>query len=168
MDGSRRRARTLRTLALVLAAAGGASLVGCDPTEVVVVVDTDEPSSSSFDIATFQIGGPDFAPSFTASASKFPATLGVTTQGHEQTFNVTVTLNQGLGNTPLLTRNAMDVAFSKNEELVLFLPLFQKCACEGTNCPNASDPDCLDLTRPTLAPFDDDNIPHLPKTPASP
>ena len=139
----------LPLLLLLFAAASILPLVGCDPTEVVVVVDTDEPLSSELDVINFQIGGPDFAPSFTATApaSRLPATLGVTTQGHDQAFNVFVTLNQGLSNVPVLTRNALDVPFSTNEELVLFLPLLKACACEGTNCANATDPNCLDLNR---------------------
>jgi hypothetical protein len=168
MTPPRRRSWSSQSCAVILALASVSPLIGCDPTEVVVVVDTDEPSTSTFDVINFQISAPDFSPPFQSSAGldRLPVTLGVTT-GREMTFNVSVTLVRGTDRMPVLTRNALNVPFTNDDERVLFVPLFQKCACTGTNCPNPTDPDCLDLTSPKTGSFDEDNLPRIPKV-ASP
>jgi len=155
--------------------ASAALLAGCGPTEVVVVVDTDiQPMSTDeveLIVSTGQFSG--FQPS-TASTSQLPITLGVTTSGHASTFDVAVTLSRG-SRTPgppndasvISRRDAMDVAFTNDEQRVVFVPLFAKCAgTGGTAFPNPLDPDCLDLVSPQTTPLDEDNLPRIPKTPA--
>jgi hypothetical protein len=158
-------------IATLFMLAGVALLAGCDPTEVVVVVDTDVQSSSSDEIdlaVTTQDLGGGF-PTSTASPFQLPITLGVTTKGQESTFQVTVTLirDAQTDRKTVDTRIAFDVPFTKDERRALFVPLFNKCVGTGTAQPNALDPDCLDLVSPRTTSFDEDNFPRIPKT-ASP
>jgi hypothetical protein len=150
--------------------AGAALLAGCDPTEVVVVVDTDVQPSSSDEI-DLAVTAQDFGgfPTSTASPFELPITLGVTTKGQESTFQVTVTLirDAQTDRETVDTRIAFDVPFTKDERRALFVPLYNKCVGTGTAQPNALDPDCLDLVSPTTTSFDEDNLPRIPRT-ASP
>jgi len=171
MQPPRRRSWSSRSCAVILALASVSPLIGCEPTEVVLVVDTDEPPISTFDVINFQISAADFSPPFQSSAGldRLPVTLGVTT-GRAMAFDVSVTMLRGVGGMTAMThntRNALNVPFTNDDERVLFIPLFQKCACTGTNCLNPSDPDCLDLTAPKTGSFDEDNLPRIPKV-ASP
>jgi hypothetical protein len=147
-----------------------ASLAGCGPTEVVVVVDTDIQTMAS-DILQIDITSLEGAGSSTASLARLPITLGVTTKGQTSTFDVSLILARGgipgeeLDATTIARRNAMDVAFTNDEQRMVFVPLFAKCAgTGGTAFPNPLDPDCLDLSSPKTTPFDEDNLPRIPKT----
>jgi len=150
--------------------AGVTLLVGCGPTEVVVVVDTDVQSTSSDEI-DLAVTAQDFGgfPTSTASPFQLPITLGVTTKGQESTFQVTVTLIRSAqtNRETVDTRIAFDVPFTKDERRALFVPLFDKCVGTGTAQPNPLDPDCLDLVSPKTTAFDEDNLPRIPRT-ASP
>jgi hypothetical protein len=169
-DGAWARAARFATR---LAIANVALLAGCGPTEVVVVVDTDiQPMSTDqiqLVVSTAQVSG--FQPS-TASPAQLPVTLGVTS-GHASTFDVDVTLLRGSGTfgqgndaARICHRVALDVAFTNDEQRVVFVPLFAKCAgTGGTAFPNPLDPDCRDLVSPPTTPLDEDNLPRLPKTP---
>jgi hypothetical protein len=170
-----------------LVAVAAAALAGCfsDPTEVVVVVDTDAKVGRDFSEVGFCFSSGQEA---VADGSQWPVTVGVRQQdSFNPTFSVLVTLTaggvscstlsfMGAGTTqlPFATRKASDVRFVDGEMRVLFLPILKICACVDatgqpiTGCPHALDPDCEDLTDPPLGDFDPDNIPHLPTSAKAP
>jgi len=156
-----------------IAMVGVVALVGCGPTEVVVVIDTDiQPMAS--DGLQIQITSPEGDGFSSATLAQLPITLGVTTKGATSTFDVALTLSRsveppgrGVDGDTIARRNAMDIAFTKDEQRVVFVPLFAKCAgTGGTAFPNPLDPDCLDLLSPKTTPLDEDNLPRIPKTSA--
>jgi hypothetical protein len=55
----------------------------------------------------------------------------------------------------LLVRNARDVPFVKGAARMFELPMYEKCACRGSSCPPAGDPDCADLVAPPVTAVDD-------------
>ncbi|HVU50261.1 MAG TPA: hypothetical protein VHL80_06225 [Polyangia bacterium] len=178
MPGRRRLARGLLWIALATPA-----LEGCfdDPTEVVVVIDTDAKLGRDYQNVAicFSTGAES-----DATGTTWPVTVGVRKMGTTPTFTVLVSLsttsspggcNSNLrppgtfGTAPAFdTRSAKDVEFVDGEMRSLFLPLFKACACVDangmptTNCQHALDPDCQDLSNPKLGDFDEDNLPHLP------
>jgi hypothetical protein len=178
-----RRATARSAVSLCLAAA---AVSGCfaDPTEVVVVVDTDAKVGRDFIDVQLCFSSGSFGPSFESHAdgSTWPVTVGARHEGGiAPTFDVLVKLNttfapdpcnstfRGMQPAPPFdTRKAMDVRFVDGEMRALYLPLFRACACVDdagmpiTNCPHALDPDCHDLSNPQLADFDEDNLPHIP------
>jgi hypothetical protein len=172
--GARLARASFAPLATSFALVVGASLSGCGPTEVVVVVDTDIQTMAS-DNLQIDITSSESAGSSSASLFQLPITLGVTTKGQASTFDVALTLSRGneapgeeIDARTIARRNAMNVAFTKDEQRAVFVPLFAKCAgTGGTAFPNPLDPDCLDLVSPPTTPFDEDNLPRIPKT-ASP
>jgi hypothetical protein len=177
MSASAHRARVARRGALV-ASLAAAALAGCfaDPTEVVVVVDTDAKPLTEFGAIQFNFSSGEQA---IGSATTLPATVGVRPQGFSKEFDVLVNLNVGadnlrpgnpmLGQSPLpfAARKASNVQFIDGEMRVLFIPIPRACACvdasgmPSTNCPHALDPECADLVDPNMAEFDEDNIPRL-------
>jgi hypothetical protein len=169
------------TLWLALATLG---LAGCfdDPTEVVVVLDTDAKVGRDFNDVQLCVnpGGEAHADGRT-----WPVTLGVRKMDATPTFTVLVKLNTTFapsscdnpgsfpgkstgGPNPFDVRTAKDVQFVDGEMRALFLPLLKSCACVDaagmpiTGCANALEPDCVDLSNPRLSDFDEDNLPHLP------
>ncbi len=183
MSTSAHHPRSIRRGAFV-AALATAALAGCfaDPTEVVVVVDTDAKPLTDFGMIQFTFSSGEQA---SGSATTLPATVGVRPQGSTSTeFDVLVTLNVGVNNfvgnpmvgapLPFAARKASNVRFVDGEMRVLFLPILRACACvdasgmPSTNCPHALDPDCADLTDPNMSEFDDDNIPRLPPSAKAP
>ena len=183
MSPSTPRSRSTRRGAFVVSLATVA-LAGCfaDPTEVVVVVDTDAKPLTDFGTIQFNFSSGGQA---SGSATTLPATVGVRPEGPSAEFDVLVTLNVGVNNfvpgnpmvgapLPFAARKASNVRFVDGEMRVLFLPILRACACvdasgmPSTNCPHALDPDCADLTDPNLAEFDDDNVPRLPASAKAP
>jgi hypothetical protein len=161
-----------RGFAAGIAMACVVAVAGCAPTEVVVVIDTDiQPMAS--DGLQIQITSPEGDGFSNATLAQLPITLGVTTKGATTTFDIALTLSRdveppgrGVDGDTIARRNAMDVAFTKDEQRVVFVPLFAKCAgTGGTAFPNPLDPDCLDLLSPKTTPFDEDNLPRIPKSP---
>jgi hypothetical protein len=161
-----------------------AALAGCfaDPTEVVVVVDTDAKPLTDFGTIEFNFSSGGQA---SGSATTLPATVGVRPEGPSAEFDVLVTLNVGVNNfvpnnpigqasLPFAARKASSVRFVDGEMRVLFIPILRACACvdasgmPSTNCPHALDTDCADLTDPNMAEFDEDNIPRIPPSPKGP
>jgi hypothetical protein len=145
---------------------------GChDPTEIVVVVDSDLRIGVDFDRVDFML--------FTANPNRFPpgaglhvadgyvlpATLGlVPQQGGAQVFDIMVSARHGLGpfgpeNTAVVTRRVSNIPFIPDERRAVFITLLRQCMCEGTNCDIS--PPCNDITAPVLTEFDEDNVPHL-------
>jgi hypothetical protein len=165
---------------------------GCfsDPTEVVVVVDTDALVGRDFvDVQLCFSAGASFgAFESHADGSSLPVTVGVRRAGMATMFDVLVKLNPTFGAPPCNfpgkmvpappppfdSRKAMDVQFVDGEMRVLYLPMLKACACVDntgmpiTNCTHALDADCRDLSNPKLGDFDEDNLPHLPASAKSP
>ena len=168
------------------------ALSGCfaDPTEVVIVVDTDAKVGRDFVDVQFCFSSGAFSPAFEshANGTSWPVTVGARHEGSTpMSFDVLVKLNTTLAPDPCNSsfrmmqpappfdsRKAMDVQFVDGEMRVLYLPLFRVCACVDdagmpiTNCAHALDPDCRDLSNPKLGDFDEDNLPHIPASAKSP
>jgi hypothetical protein len=162
-----------------LAALAALGLMGCfsDPTEVVVVVDTD---ATSRDFVQMQFTTtPGFArPDMLqmpflafANATPLPVTLGLTPAEDRtpSTFDVIVefiTANgaSGVGDIPFLHRKVSNINFVPDQIVTLFIPMLSFCSSNGTTSfPHALDDECRDITAPVLTKFDEDNIPHLSK-----
>jgi hypothetical protein len=169
MDTRRRTTRppghTRRALG-VLALAGAALLGGClhDPTEIVVVVDTDLKLGIEFDTIQFMLFGNAPAGIPIAQSTTLPATLGVVPQASgAQQFDVMAVASQGFDTSgmskPVVQRRVSNIRFVPNEIRSVFIPLLRQCMCQGTNCD--TNPPCNDIVTPTLAAFDENNIPHL-------
>jgi hypothetical protein len=178
-----RRGRGIAPRVLLVALAAPV-LAGCfdDPTEVVVVLDTD--AKVGRDFANVQLCFSNASSDANADGRTWPVTVGVRKQGTSSMFTVLVKLNTtpapgqcdnrfmppGTVTTPppFDTRTAKDVQFVDGEMRTLFLPLLKACACVDaagmptTSCPHALDPGCEDLTSPKLGDFDENNLPHLP------
>jgi hypothetical protein len=154
------------------------ALTGCfaDPTEVIVVVDSDAVAGKDFQQVQLLFsseGGLFQEPAF-SNGPQLPATVGVTLSGSSTTFDVVVNLDAGAfapmgnGGLPFSTRKASSVTFVTDQMRVLLIPMFKRCACvdaagmPSTNCPHALDPDCHDLVNPPLSAFDADHLPRLP------
>jgi hypothetical protein len=147
-----------------LALAGAALLGGClhDPTEVVVVVDSDL-QPGEFDTIQFVI----FARSQfnqVAEATQLPATLGIVpSEFGAQQFDVAAVARRGFdafGNpNNLVQRRVSNIRFVPDEMRAVFITLLRQCMCNGTNCD--IDPPCNDIEAPTLIEFDAGNLPHL-------
>jgi hypothetical protein len=163
-----------------LAALAALALTGCfsDPTEVVVVVDTD---ATFRDFVQMQLSTtPGFARGGDmqstqilayASPTPLPVTLGLTPGAGRtpSTFDVIVDLITangavGSGDIPFLHRRVSNINFVPDQMMTLFIPMLSICSSNGTTAfPHALDDDCRDITAPVLTKFDDDNIPHLSK-----
>jgi hypothetical protein len=180
--------RAARRLAVLFALAAPL-FEGCfdDPTEVVVVVDTDAKFGLNF--SDVQLCFAQFN-EVHADGRTWPVTVGVRRSGPSTAFNVIVKLNttfpglpcggqrdpnpMNLPPLPFDTRTARDVRFVDGEMRVLYIPILKACACVDasgtpiTNCTHALDPDCSDLSNPSLGTFDEDNLPHLPASAKSP
>jgi hypothetical protein len=167
---ARSRAGQSGARGVLLAALAAAAVAGCfaDPTEVVVVVDTDARPFQDFGQVTFDLGSP-FSPGqggAFANAAPMPVTLGVTpAQGSTTSaFDVTVTLMNLTNGGFFLRRKVSNVPFVSGQMRTLFIPMLSICACIGTSCPHALDAQCRDITAPVLTSFDEGNIPRLPPT----
>jgi hypothetical protein len=148
-----------------------APLAGCfsDPTEVVVVVDTDA-TPRDFQQITFTIGTSMQQVAF-ANPTPMPVTLGLTPNpGSPTTFELVVTFNNmdsHTGGSFFLRRAVSNIHFVSDEMRTLFIPMLSVCTCNGTNCPHALDDECRDITAPVLTAFDENNLPHLSKAPTA-
>jgi hypothetical protein len=150
----------------VLALACGLVLGACrEPTEVVVVVDSDMQAGIDFDTVRFvMLSGGSFRAEL-ASATAVPATLGVVPLEFDSRprFDITIEVTKGFdfnGNpVPVVTRRVSNIPFVADEQLALLVEIWRECACRGTNC--RSDPPCNDILAPTLIDFDEDALPRL-------
>jgi len=160
-----------------------AALAGChDPlTQVVVVFQSDLDVPTETDgLGIFASEGP-FAPDSNAASvnsgapllgSHFPLSIGVDSAGATQTFSMTVQLFQGFassqGTPPLIVvnRTVTDIRFVDQQTMMLVLPLLRACACQGTSCPSPGDPQCDNIDRPPLQPFNDAVAPPSTMMPA--
>jgi hypothetical protein len=163
MDHARRKRRvTGGGLALALLMLGGCR----QPTEVVVVADTDLEQFVEFDYIEFQLTN-QFGPgSFSVGRSTtLPATIGmVPADNGRPSFDVIVTVNKNSFDQrplPLITRRVSNIPFASHELRSVFVPLLRDCMCNGTSCPNALEPACADIDKPVLTDFDEDDIPRL-------
>jgi hypothetical protein len=164
--------------------------LGCHrPTEIVVVVDTDLTLGTDFDLIQFGFSNTAFQ-SEAATATQLPATLGVVPPnantpaprfpGQDGTLALTVSAAHAGGggapvsmhgvpiqNAAVVTRGVSGLRFVNGEERMLFVPLYRRCMCQGTMCPNLTDADCKDITMPVLSDFDQDHLPRIVVTPTS-
>jgi hypothetical protein len=85
-----------------------------------------------------------------------PFLLAVSPDSEPRPFTVRVLLSSGQPPDELLVvRAARDVPFVRDEARMLVLPVPGKCACHGTSCPPAGDPDCEDIVAPALTAVDE-------------
>jgi hypothetical protein len=182
-----RRARPQRTVrgCRALFVAGSVALGGCfaDPTEVVVVVDTDAQPLQDFEQVEFVFSQGIDSPGPSWNGNTMPVTLGVRPSHSGQTFDVLVRLdarnvpshfdpnNPSSPQSPLppfAVRKASEVHFVDGEMRTLFLPIRKACACLDASgmpshvCANALEPECADLRNPPLGELDEDDLPRLP------
>ncbi|HEY2731805.1 MAG TPA: hypothetical protein VGK52_17805 [Polyangia bacterium] len=139
---------------------------GCfaDPTEVVIVVDTDAVAFADFQQINYQLGrgfSPGFENGAFANALPMPSTVGVTPSGPGTTTFEVVVIFTGNTGQPFLQRKVSNIPFVPDQMRALFIPMLKGCACNGTNCPHALDDGCRDITAPVLTSFDESNLPRL-------
>ena len=144
-------------------------VAGChDPvTEVVLVLKSDlvvPLEADMLQLAT--IAGPsaplptDFnafnAPPAPLFGNAFPLSMGFGSGGATPDFSVTVQLLRGAAfpATIVISRSITNIRFVDQQTMMLIVPLFRACACQGTSCPNPGNPDCDNLASPALQPFD--------------
>jgi hypothetical protein len=172
------------SLAAALVALAGLALAGClhDPTEIVLVVDSDLTPEVDFVGISFEISTPRSPPRpgmklcgalAGASGNILPTTLGITPADSGSTeFNVIV---KAIGRTvdlegcpvTLVRRTFSNIRFVANEMKVLFIPILRRCECDGTTCAHALDTYCRDITEPLLEDFDEDHLPSVTSIPSA-
>jgi hypothetical protein len=144
------------------------AVAGChDPvTEVVLVLESDVVVPLEADMLQLAtIAGPsapvlnDFNAVTTQDplfSGAFPLSMGFGSAGATRAFSVTVQLlrNAAFPATIVVSRTITNIRFVDQQTMMLTVPLFRACACQGTSCPNPGDPDCDNLASPALQPFD--------------
>jgi hypothetical protein len=149
-----------------------ATLAGCsDPppaASVVVVVMSDLDIPRDVDALQLSaVAGPS-APNpgmvdglfHSARLLAFPTGVKVFEGGMAPNFSITVQLLDGLfnpANTPptiAVARTVSDIRFTDQRTMMLVLPMWRACSCQGTTCPSPGNPDCDNIQQPTLQPFD--------------
>jgi hypothetical protein len=150
----------------VLALACALLLGACrEPTEVVVVVDSDLQAGVDFDTVRFVMFSGGAFRAEIAQAPTVPATLGVVPLEFDRRnqFDITIEVTKGFdaGGRPLpvVTRRVSNIPFVPAAQRALLIEIWRECACNGTNC--RSDPPCNDIIGPTLVDFDEDALPRL-------
>jgi hypothetical protein len=150
----------------VLALACGFLLGACrEPTEIVVVVDSDLQPGVDFDLIRFVMFNNGSFRSELASATTLPATLGVVPPefGRQPQFNMTVEVTKGVdvnfNPKTIVSRGISDVRFVPDKQRAVLVEIWRECLCNGTNCPGG--PKCSDIIAPVLLDFDEDAIPRL-------
>ncbi|HEY7376599.1 MAG TPA: hypothetical protein VIF57_30850 [Polyangia bacterium] len=160
-----RRARAATVAAALLVAV---SLAGChdDPTEVVLVIESDLIIPGDIDGLDVTATSGPFAPSvpsvFVGSGGllgRFPQSIGFISYGGTATFSFVLRLFHGLFQTQqptlIMSRAVTDVRFVDQRTLMLVLQMPSACACMGSTCPTPeSDPRCANIQTPALVPFD--------------
>lgn len=167
MRAARQSGRAARATAV--AVAGVVSLLlagGCrEPTEIIVIADTDMTPFVDFDNIQFHIQNQFFGPTGEdgVTSRTLPATLGiVAAEGGRPVFDLTLTVNTSDPRQPaLVTRRVSNIPFVEGEMRAVFVPLLRQCQCDGTACAHALDDECRDITAPVLTDFDDENLPRL-------
>ena len=160
------RARPFTALALLpLLSLLPLSLAGCRPdiTQVALVVESDlevPADVEAIDVAS--VAGP-FAPPASPFfntgqvPTPFPLSVGFESGGGTTTFSITVRLFKGVTSpSPALvvSRTVTDIRFLPGQTMMFVLPMNRACACQGTSCPSAGNPECDNIDHPALQPFD--------------
>jgi len=158
-------------LLLTMLAAATPMLAGChdDFTQVALVIQSDLqvpadvdamdvgaiPGSSAPPVNQF------FGPA--GAIGPFPLSVGFESGGSTPNFSITVRLFRGVGTlaqpTLVVSRTVTDIRFVADRSMMLVLPMNRECACVGTTCPSAGNPNCDNLAAPTLQPFDPEVAP---------
>src|SRR5262245_30638743 len=126
---------------LALGALALSLLGGCfsDPTEVVVVADTDMTPVVDFEGIEFRLESPFSQGAIEAISfsRELPATMGyVPRDGGPTQFDVTVRALRGeFDQQAIVTRRASGIRFVSGEMRVLLVTLLRACMCQQTNCP---------------------------------
>jgi hypothetical protein len=149
-----------------------AALAGCggsQPTEVIVVLQSDLTIPTETDGLEIAVGAGPIAPLPSGSPSinegtlltgDFPVSLAFTPGGTTTSFSLTAQLLHNLSganadpSSLVVSRTITDVPFFPHQEMMLVVPMLRACACHGTSCPGPGNPDCDDIARPTLQKFD--------------
>jgi hypothetical protein len=157
-----------RTLAAAVPALLLLSLpaAGCrdDLTQVVLVVESDLSIPGEVDGVDVTATPGPFAPSvsqFITNASapvSFPLSVGFLSSGRTTSFSFVVRLFHGAfqAQAPslIVSRAVTDVRFVSQQTMMLVLPMRRVCACQGTTCPSPGNPECDNIDKPALQPFD--------------
>ena len=143
------------------------AVAGChdDFTQIALVVQSDLQVPTDVDAMDVASVMGSFAPpvnSFfngpTGSIGSFPLSVGFETGGSTPNFSITVRLFRGVGTLPqptlVVSRTVTAIHFVPDHTMMLVLPMNRECACVGTTCPSAGNPNCDNLDNPTLEPFD--------------
>jgi hypothetical protein len=143
-------------------------LAGCrdDPTEVVLVLESDLSIPGDIDGLDFPLASGPFAPSapsfFVGSGpliGPFPLSIGFISYGDTDTFSFVVRMFrdafQGQPPPLVISRTVTDVRFVDQRTMMLVLQMPRACACTGSTCPTPDDdPQCANIQTPALVPFD--------------
>lgn len=122
--------------------------LGCtdDLTEIMVVVDSDQPTPQAFDMVTIQIDGMGAPREVTTdlNARPLPLWLGVVNEG-DKLGPITVTVTGKLGSTTQVTAVREEVRFQKGKTLMLRVDLLRACVTNPSACSLTCDDDtpCL-------------------------
>lgn len=155
----------MRARLLTMLAAATPMLAGChdDFTQVALVVQSDLQVPADVDAMDVAAVPGSFAPPVnqffgSGAIGPFPLSVGFESGGSTPNFSITVRLfraTAALGQ-PLLvvSRTVTDIRFVADRSMMLVLPMNRECACVGTTCPSAGNPNCDNLDDPTLQPFD--------------
>jgi hypothetical protein len=161
---------------IVAAVVAASSLAaGChdQPTQVVLVVDSDLVAPSEVNTFSVSVAPGPFEPPpevFIAGAQigAFPISLGIVSQGGTPSFSLVVRLlDNDQNGQPLIvvSKTVTDVRFVAEQTQMLLLDLPRSCACEGTSCPLPGNPVCDKATNPALVPFDPARAPSIDTAP---
>jgi hypothetical protein len=142
-------------------------LAGCDTplTQVVLVIQSDLSPPIEVDaLDVTAIPGP-YAPLVNPffgngiPLGKFPLSVGFVSGGRTNSFSIVARMFRGVSqfmNPPIVvSRTVTDIRFEDQETMMLVLPMLEACACQGSTCPlPGTNPDCDNIDKPMLLPFD--------------
>jgi hypothetical protein len=149
-------------LATLSAGCGGAAP---PPTEVVVVMQSDLSIPTDVDAVQFFVVGGPLAPVESSNfggaklQGDFPVSARVMDDRSASSFSAIALLLKSSGDVApslsiVVRRTVTDIPFSAHETMMLVLPMLRRCACQGSTCPLPGDPECDNIARPPLQPFD--------------
>ena len=144
--------------ALVVVALATAACGGGNPahTQVRIIIQSDLGAPAPIREIRLIAEGDSTGGDVTIALPPMPFLLAVTPDSEPRPFTVRVLLSSGQPPDELLVVRAVrDVPFVRDEARMLVLPIPGKCACNGTSCPPAGDPDCADVVAPALTAVDD-------------
>jgi hypothetical protein len=168
----------MRSAVVGLVAAGlVASAGGCgtsDPTEIVVVVESDIAVPDAVDTISVQYAVGDglplanqFPQGYEACISGLPLAFAFHPSPGVDVFGVSVELlkeEPPVGALLVAVRSLTGVRFVPGRQLMYSLSISGTCACQGTQCPNAQLPECGDVADPELGPYDAAQAPPIHAT----